>query len=129
MYKKTIKYTDYNGQEREEDFYFNLNKVELSDMDFSRVGGFKQFVDTIVMEKDVARIMELFKEIILKAYGKKSADGKRFIKSEELREEFQQTEAFVELYMELIQDPDAASDFINRIMPKVDMAPVVLPEN
>ena len=119
MLKKRIHYTDYNGIERDEDFYFNLNRVELSDMDFSTVGGFQAFVETIVMEKDVTRILELFKEIVLKAYGKKSPDGKRFIKSQELRDEFEQTEAFVELYMELLSDADAASAFINGIVPQV----------
>ena len=119
MFKKRIHYVDYNGVERDEDFYFNLNRAELSDMDFTTVGGIKAFTDRIVMEKDVAEIMKLFKEIILKAYGKKSDDGKRFIKNQELRDEFEQTEAFVELYMELLKDADAAAKFMNSIIPRL----------
>jgi len=120
MLKKTMTYTDYNGVERTEDFHFNLTKAELTEMETSIAGGFQQMLQTIIDSKDVPKIMEVFKKIILKAYGEKSADGKRFIKSEEISNAFAQTEAYSDLFMELATDADAASNFINAILPKFD---------
>lgn len=118
MLKKTIAYTDYNGIERSEDFYFNLNKAELTEMQVGVEGGYGEMLQRIVDSNDNKQIVETFKTIILKAYGVKSQDGKRFIKSKELSEEFSQTEAFVELFMELATDEKAAADFVNGIIPK-----------
>ncbi len=118
MLKKTIAYTDYNGVERSEDFYFNLNKAELTEMQVGVEGGYGEMLQRIVDSNDNKQIVETFKSIILKAYGVKSQDGKRFIKSKELSEEFSQTEAFVELFMELATDEKAAADFVNGIIPK-----------
>ena len=100
MLKKTIKYTDYNGVERKEDFYFHLTKPELIEMQFSTDGGLDEKIRKIFMAQDGRAIMNIFKELILKAYGEKSDDGRRFIKSKELSEAFAQTEAYTELYME-----------------------------
>lgn len=117
MLKKTITYTDYNGMERTEDFYFNLTKAELMEMEMGTTGGFAEMVQRIVAAKDAPAIIKIFKEMILKAYGQKSPDGRRFIKNEELREEFSQTEAFSILYMELATDDKAAAKFVNGVMP------------
>lgn len=117
MLKKTIKYTDYNGVEREEDFYFNLSKAELTEMEATAVGGYGNMLEKIVASKDNKQIVEIFKDIILKAYGEKSPDGKRFIKSKELSEAFSQTEAYVELFMELALNEEAAAEFVNGIIP------------
>lgn len=117
MLKKTVTYEDYNGVERTEDFYFNLSKAEVTEMELSVNGGFSAMVQEIVKSNNGARIMELFKEIVLKSYGEKSEDGKRFIKSKELSEAFSQTEAYSEIFMELATDDKAAADFINGIMP------------
>lgn len=117
MLKKTITYEDYNGVTRTEDFYFNLSKAEVTEMELSVNGGFSTMVEDIVKSNDGARIMELFKEIVLKSYGEKSADGKRFIKSKELSEAFSQTEAYSEIFMELATNDKAAADFVNGIMP------------
>lgn len=117
MLKKTITYTDYNGMERTEDFYFNLTKAELMEMEMGTTGGFAEMVQRIIAAKDAPAIIKIFKEMILKAYGQKSPDGRRFIKSEELREEFSQTEAFSILYMELATDDKAAAKFVNGVMP------------
>lgn len=117
MLKKTVTYEDYNGVTRTEDFYFNLSKAEVTEMELSVNGGFSTMVEEIVKSKDGARIMELFKEIVLKSYGEKSADGKRFIKSKELSEAFSQTEAYSEIFMELATNDKAAADFVNGIMP------------
>lgn len=117
MLKKTITYTDYNGVERKEDHYFNLTKAELMEMELGTTGGYAEMIQRIVDAQDGPAILKVFKEIIFKAYGQKSADGKRFIKSEELSKEFSESEAYSELFMELITDAEAAAAFVNGIIP------------
>ena len=117
MYKKTITYPDYNGEEIKEDFYFNLTKAEILEMQLEKEGGLAENIQAIVDSKNVPELIKIFKELILRSYGKKSDDGKRFIKSPELSREFTQTEAYSELFMELATDSDAASAFINGIIP------------
>lgn len=117
MLKKSIKYTDYNGVERDEIFYFNLSKAEIVEMELSAKGGLSEQLKAIIASDDEQKIIETFKKIILKAYGVKSEDGKRFIKSKELQEEFSQTEAYSELFMELSTQTEAAAEFINGIVP------------
>ena len=116
MLKKTIKYIDYDGNEREEDFYFNFTEAELSELELSVQGGLKQKLENIVKAKDTPEIIKQFKFIILKAYGEKSPDGRRFVKSEELSRDFSFTPAYSKLFMELATDADAASAFINGII-------------
>lgn len=117
MLKKTITYTDYEGNQRTEDFYFNLSKAEVTELEMSTDGGMKKMLEKIVAEQDVKKIVAIFKEIILKSYGEKSADGRRFIKSQELSTAFSQTEAYSNLFMEIGFDAKKAADFINGIMP------------
>lgn len=118
MLKKNIKYVDYDGNERTEDFYFNLNKAEVIELQLGTVGGLTKTLEKIVQEKDTSRIIEYFKTLILKAYGEKSADGRRFIKSQELRDAFEQTEAYSELFMELASNAQMAAEFVNGVLPK-----------
>ena len=122
MLKKTITYTDYNGVERKEDFYFNLTKAEIMEMEMSTSGGLTEMINRIVAAQDAPAVIKIFKELVLKAYGVKSPDGKRFIKSDELATEFAQTEAYSQLFMELATDADAASAFVNGIVPNVEGA-------
>lgn len=117
MLKKTVTYVDYNGVERTEDFYFNLSKAEVAELELSVEGGFSAMLEEIVKTKDSVRIVELFKKMVLMSYGEKSADGKRFVKSKELSEAFSQTEAYSEIFMELALDENAAAAFVNGIMP------------
>lgn len=117
MIKKTITYTDYDGNTRKEDFYFNLSKAELAEMNYGATGGMQKVLERMTQEQDMRRLLELVKEIVLKSYGQKSMDGKRFIKSEQLREEFSQTEAYSNLYVELLEDGDAAAAFFKGILP------------
>lgn len=128
MLKKNITYTDYNGTERSEDFYFNLTKAELMEMEMSTTGGLAEMINRIVAAQDAPAIIKIFKDLVLKAYGVKSPDGKRFIKSEELRTEFAQTEAYSNMFMELATDADAASAFINGIIP-ADMSKQLAAQN
>lgn len=120
MLKKTITYTDYNGITRTEDFYFNLTKAEIMEMQLSTNGGLDVMIKKIIDSQDAPSIIKIFKELILKAYGEKSDDGKRFVKSKEISEGFAQTEAYSQLFMELATDTDAASKFVNGIVPAVD---------
>ena len=119
MLKKTIKYVDYDGNEREEDFYFNLSKAEIAEMEMSTNGGLDKMIKRIIAEQDNKRIIELFKDLVLRAYGKKSDDGRRFIKNQDLRDDFSQTEAYSELFMELATNADAAAAFVNGIVPEL----------
>lgn len=117
MLKKTITYTDYNGVERTEDFYFYLSKADLMEMEMGTTGGFAEMIQKVVNAQDAPAIIKIFKDLILKAYGEKSADGKRFIKNDEIRDAFSQTEAYSQLFMELATDSDTAAKFVNGIMP------------
>lgn len=118
MLKKHFTYTDYNGNTREEDHYFHLSKAEIMEMELSTSGGFAEMIQRVVSSQDTPSIIKIFKELILKSYGEKSPDGRRFIKSEELTKEFTETEAYSQLYMELSTDAEAASDFVNGIIPE-----------
>ena len=118
MLKKRIKYTDYDGNNREEDFYFNLSKAELIELELSTEGGLEQMIQKITDTRDMPKLIELFKRLILMSYGEKSENGKRFIKNKELSDAFAQTEAYSELFMELATDDKAASDFVNGIIPQ-----------
>ena len=117
MIKKSITYTDYNGNERTEDFHFNLTKAEVMELEMSTKGGLAEMIQRIVAAQVQPAIIKIFKDLIIKAYGVKSPDGKRFIKNQEVVDEFVQTEAFSELFMELATDADAASKFVNGIVP------------
>ena len=121
MLKKTIKYTDYNGVERKEDFYFHLTKAEIMELQMQSTGGLSAMLQHIIDSEDTKAIIETFKKIILQAYGEKSLDGKRFMKTNDLGVPlsiaFSQTEAYSELFMELSTDADAAAKFIQGIVP------------
>lgn len=118
MLKKTVTYVDFNGTERTEDLYFNLTKAELVELEVGVDGGMKEMLQKIIAENDRKRIYEYFKRIVLMSYGEKSLDGRRFVKSEEIRNGFAPTEAFSNIVMELSKDANAAGAFINGIMPK-----------
>lgn len=120
MIKWPIKYTDYDGNEQSEDFYFNLNKAEVMELNLNANGAYGEYLTRIVEQRDYAKIAAEFKKLILKAYGEKSPDGRRFIKSPTMSDEFQQTEAYSELYMQLATDEEAANKFITGILPKIE---------
>ena len=117
MLAKEIAYVDYNGNERKETFYFNLSKAELMEMELSTSGGWQQYMNRIIEAQNHVELVKIFKELILKSYGEKSDDGKRFIKSQELSTAFSQTEAYSNLFMELSTDANAAAAFANGIVP------------
>lgn len=117
MLRKVIEYKDFNGTLRKEAFWFHLMESEIAEMELSTTGGFTEALTKIVEAQDTPAIIKQFKGIILKAYGKKSPDGRRFEKSEELSREFSQTNAYSTLFMELATNEAAASEFINGIVP------------
>lgn len=117
MHTYTSNYTDFNGIERKETCHFNLTKAEIMEMELTTTGGLAEMIQKVVDTKDTPSIIKIFKELILKAYGEKSEDGRRFIKSKELSEAFAQTPIYSELFMLLATDPDAAAKFINEIIP------------
>lgn len=127
MLKKTITYTDYNGTERKEDFYFNLTKAEIMEMELGTTGGFAEMIQRVIDAQDGPTIIKIFKDLVLKAYGEKTADGKRFVKSKEISDAFAQTEAYSILFMELATDAKVAAEFVNGIIP-ADMKDAVAKE-
>lgn len=118
MLKKTIKYPDLDGNEVVEDFYFNLNKAEIAEMELSQKGGLAAYLQKIVASEDGGEIIATFKEIIMKSVGRRAEDGRRFVKSDEITNEFMQTEAYSQMFMELVTDADAALDFVKGILPR-----------
>lgn len=122
MIKKPMTYTDYNGEQRTEDFYFNFTKTELMktklmELELNTKGGLTAAIETIAKTKNLPAIIEIFDELILKSYGIKSADGKRFEKSEQLSREFSQTEAYDQLFQEISTNPDALEKFVTGVIP------------
>lgn len=118
MIKETITYEDFNGNQRTEDFYFNLTKAEITEMQLSTAGGFDEMVKKIIAAQDTPALIDIFKKLVLKAYGQKSDDGKRFMKKGgALADEFAETNAYSELFMKLATDSDAAIKFINGVVP------------
>ena len=117
MLKKTMTYTDYDGVERTQDFYFNLSKAEILEMQLSSDGGYDKLLERIVKAKDTKSLIAIFKDLILRSYGIKSDDGKRFMKSPEISAEFEQTPAYSDLFMQLATDTDAAPAFVTGIIP------------
>lgn len=132
MLKRKITYTDYNGVERTEDFYFNLTKAELTRMELSVDGGMANMLQRVADAKDGPTIMKLFEELLLTAYGEKSDDGRRFMKSKAISEAFSQTEAYSIIFMELVTDDKKAAEFIQNIIPSdidISEARAMLPQN
>lgn len=117
MLKKTVTYTDFDGNERTEELYFNLTKAELMELQMSEIGGLEKRLRGIIMAQNGVEIMKFFKDIFLNSYGVKSPDGRRFIKNDEVRTDFEQTEAYSQLFMELVTDADKMADFIKGVIP------------
>lgn len=117
MFKYNIKYTDYNGIERDEIHYFNLSKAEMMEMELSTQAGVEEMIRMMIATNDNAKIVQTFKELILKSYGIKSEDGRRFIKTKDLRDQFEQSEAYSEFFMKLLANEDELqTKFINGVI-------------
>lgn len=121
MFKTEIEYTDYNGNQRKDQLYFNLSKAEMMEMELSTAAGVEEKLRMLIATNDNAKIIETFKDFLLRSYGIKSEDGKRFIKTKQLREDFEQSEAYSEIFMKLISDTTFQAKFINGIISGVNM--------
>ena len=129
MFKKTMTYKDFNGLEIKEDFYFNFTKAEILEMQLEETGGLSEKLQRIINAQDVPSIIKVFKDLILRAFGQKSQDGKRFIKSEQISNEFSQTNAFADLYIELATNTEAATEFINNVIPAEQLKEIQVKES
>lgn len=125
MLKKPITYTDYDNNERTENFWFNLDEAELLELQMKYPGGMKAMLEKMVEEQDGTKILATIKEIIMLAYGEKSIDGKYFTKSKEMSEAFTHTRAYSTLLMDMYRNPGAAADFMNAILPQTDEKPQI----
>lgn len=119
MIKETITWKDYEGEERTEDFYFHLTQAEVVEMNLAIPGGVEKLLKNIIDEKNIPKIAEYFKIFINKAYGKKSPDGRKFMKSQEILEDFMFTEAYSIFYMSLATNAEKGADFINKVLPEL----------
>lgn len=122
MLVKEITYTDFNGDERTEKFYFNLTKSELMEKQLTHPGGYVEYLERIIAAKDQVLVVEAFRDLILDSYGEKSEDGKRFVKSKTISEGFHQSEAYSELFISLLSNPEEAAAFVRGIIPKVELS-------
>ena len=117
MYAKQLTYKDYDGNQRTETFYFNLNKAEIAEMELTRPGGMRSYIQNAVGANDLPTLISIFKDLIDKSYGVKSPDGRRFVKNKEVLDEFKQTEAYSEIFMMLATDDQESAKFIQGISP------------
>ena len=129
MIQKTVTYIDFDGNERTEDFFFHLTEQELSEWELSVDGGLSGVLQRIIKSQDNKKIIEIFKDLLLRSYGEKTPDGRGFKKSKEILDNFTCTQAFSDLYMELATDDKAAAEFVNGIMPKGLLKDVKAVEN
>jgi len=119
MIKKTITYTDYDGNKRTEDKYFHMTKRELIKWETeSGSGGMDKLIEKMIAEEDRKKLVEMFDDLILRSYGEKSIDGRTFVKSEELRNEFANSAAYDELFYELFSSTENATEFVNGLVPQ-----------
>lgn len=118
MYKKTVTYEDYDGNKRTEDFLFNFSKAEVLELELSEAGGLGKSIQNIIDTNDPTKLMKIFKELVVKAYGEKSADGRLFKKNDEIRDNFVQCPAYSIIFMELATNSKAAAEFFNKTIPQ-----------
>ena len=116
-YGKKVTYKDWLGNERTEEFNFNLTKAALMEMQFEKEGGMREYLQRIIDAKDRKELMTMFKDLVLRAYGEISPDGKYFIQNEETKARFASTPVYSMLFMELTDNADVAAEFVNGIMP------------
>lgn len=121
MIKKTVTYKDLNGKERTETFYFHYFESEIMDMEMSSEGGLAERIQRIIDAKDQASLLKVIKKFVIDAYGIKSDDGRRFIKSQEVKDAFVECPAYSKIYMELLTNDELAAEFVNKVVPE-DMA-------
>ena len=118
MLKKTFQYADFNGNEQEETFYFNLSKSEVIEYELQERAGMSTTLQRIVEERDNQKILAHFKDLVMKSVGRKSDDGRRFVKNDEIREDFLASPAYDEMFIWLMSEPGAGAEFVNNVLPQ-----------
>lgn len=116
MFKKTIKYEDFNGEQQEEDFYFHMSKAELIEM--AADGDIQKRLQRIIESKDNRKIFDEFKALLANAVGLRSEDGRTFRKDDYARAQLMESPAFDELVLELCTDAKAATEFVTNLIPQ-----------
>ena len=129
MIKKTVTYTDYNGEQRTETFYFHYTEAEILDMEMSEEGSFADRIQRIIDAKDKTALMKLIKKFVIDAYGVKSEDGKRFMKNDELKTAFLECPAYSDIFMEMVTNDEIAAEFVNGVIPSTMKDRVAKPSN
>ena len=115
MIKQTVTYTDYDGEKVTEHLWFNLNKAELMELDKKYGGKLSNYLRRWSEKDDRTKLGVFFKDFILRSYGVKSEDGKRFVKSEEAARDFYQSIAFDTLFDIVLGDADKAKAFVDGV--------------
>lgn len=121
MFKHTVKYVDFDGNNREEDLYFHLSPAEMTQFEYSVKGGMRNLLEKAIKDQDGPTLMQFFVRIVEMAYGRKTNDGRRFEKSREIYDDFAQTNAYNALFMELVTDENFTKKFVDAVFP--DMTP------
>lgn len=121
MYKKTITYTDFNGTERTEDFYFHMTQAEILKMEYSQEGGMTNVIQKIIDTEETTKLLPLFETVVRMSYGKRSVDGRHFEKKPEYTDQFLASEAYSNMFVEFMMNADEAAKFINNVCKKIDV--------
>lgn len=121
MYKKTITYTDFNGTERTEDFYFHMTQAEILKMEYSQEGGMTNVIQKIIETEETTKLLPLFETVVRMSYGKRSVDGRHFEKKPEYTDQFLASEAYSNMFIEFMMNADEAAKFINNVCKKIDV--------
>ena len=121
MYKKTITYTDFNGTERTEDFYFHMTQAEILKMEYSQEGGMTNVIQKIIETEETTKLLPLFETVVRMSYGKRSVDGRHFEKKQEYTDQFLASEAYSNMFIEFMMNADEAAKFINNVCKKIDV--------
>jgi hypothetical protein len=111
MFKHNIDYVDFNGTERNEDFYFHLSSVEVTRLEAEIGRDLNTHIKELTANQDMKTLLDFLERILLGAYGRKTSDGKSFIKNKDLRTEFEYSNAYAEIFEQMLTNPDLAKKF------------------
>lgn len=118
MLKKRITYTNFEDEEVTETFYFNLTKADLMEMEVSKRGGLNGYIERIQETNDAGLVFEELKSLMSRSVGRLAPDGRGFSRSQQIRDEFMNSEAFSNFILEMLTDPQLAAEFIQGLIPK-----------
>lgn len=118
MYKKELTFKDYDGKQRTETLLFHLNEVELVDIEVDKgPKGMLGYLENIQKTENTAEAVRFIKDLLRKSYGIKSDDGRQFIKSDAIWDDFSQTAAYPAMFALLVQSEVELEAFITGLPP------------